>query len=94
MNIAYLCDIMRYKKYLEWDKPEGTAMKKVIFGTGLLICGVLGILTYLIIEAIYFASPNHIAAGNMSAFVFFSVVFMVIGIVLSVFGFLERDRVN
>ena len=67
-------------------------MKKVILGTGLIICGVLGILTSIIKEAIYFASPNNIIQTGTDPFIYMAVVLLVVGVVLNIMGFLEKEK--
>ena len=68
-------------------------MKKTILGTGLIICGVLGILASEIIEAIYFASPNHIIQSGINPLLIWGCIFLLIGIALNVKGFLDdRDK--
>jgi hypothetical protein len=65
-------------------------MKKVILGTGLIICGVMGYLANIIYEAILFASPNEMLAHGTNKF-YYAIISMIVGIVLNIFGFLE-DR--
>ena len=69
-------------------------MKKVILGTGLIICGVLGILTYILVEAIYHASPNSILrmGGGTDPYLIFAIILLILGIVLNVFGFCEDSK--
>lgn len=64
-------------------------MKKVVLGTGLIICGVMGILASIIKDAIYFASPNSISSSGTDPFFYYAVIILICGIVLNVFGFLE-----
>ena len=67
-------------------------MKKVVLGTGLLICGVLGFMTTILREAIFFASPNNIISlGGVDGIALLSAAFFVAGIVFNVLGFLEND---
>ena len=67
-------------------------MKKVIFGTGLLICGVLGFMTTILREAIFFASPNTIVSlGGVDGIAVLSAVSFFAGIVFIILGFLEND---
>ncbi|MCL1884282.1 MAG: hypothetical protein FWF81_11110 [Defluviitaleaceae bacterium] len=65
-------------------------MKKVILGTGLIVCGVLGVLTDIIIEVLFFTSPHTVArGGGTNPFFYFSIIVIIIGIALNVLGFLE-----
>ena len=67
-------------------------MKKVVLGTGLIICGVLGILAWVIKDAIFFASPNTIITSGRDQFFYIAIIVLIAGVVLNVFGFLEKDR--
>lgn len=64
-------------------------MKKVVLGTGLIICGVLGILASILRDAIFFASPNNIIRTGTDTFLYMAIVVLVLGIILNVLGFLE-----
>jgi len=67
-------------------------MKKVILGTGLIICGIMGILASVIKEAIYFASPNSISQTGTDPFFYMAVVLLIIGVVLNILGFLDKEK--
>ena len=67
-------------------------MKKVILGTGLLICGVLGILTAQLREAIYFASPNSISSIGNDPLQSIGITLFLVGIVLNIWGFIEKNK--
>ena len=73
-------------------KYEVIEVKKVILGTGLVICGVLGILAYIIKEAIYFASPNSIIQSGNDPFIYAAIVVLLVGAVLNVIGFRDKDK--
>ena len=64
-------------------------MRKVILGTGLLVCGVMGILTSVVIDIIVFASSNTVSQGNTHPFVYISIIFFLAGVVLNILGFMQ-----
>ena len=68
------------------------SLKKVILGTGLIICGIFGVLTSIIIETILFASPNHISQGGGDPFFYYSIAVLIIGILLNIWGFMENNK--
>ena len=71
-----------------------SAIKKTIFGTGLLICGTLGLMLLELLSAI------HIASANDYIYLFHSPLLFeipicacfIIGISLNVWGFIQRDK--
>ena len=50
-------------------------MKKVILGTGLLLCGVMGILTLAVMDIIVFASSNAISQRDTPPLVYIAIIF-------------------
>ena len=56
-------------------------MKKVILGTGLMICGVLGIITFALTDSII----NAISIDGW--FRYLSVAVLIFGIILNIVGF-------
>lgn len=68
------------------------SLKKVILGTGLIICGVLGILNSILIEAIYFASPNAFSQRGTDPFLVLASIILFIGIIFTFWGFMDNDR--
>ena len=62
-------------------------MKKVILGTGLIICGVLGILTTVLENAIFVASPNRIIQIGTGYLMHISVVVLIAGVILNIVAF-------
>jgi len=67
-------------------------MKKVILGTGLIICGVLGILTWIIVEAIYVASPNTIIQMGVGSYIYISIALLIFGIILNIVAFFIDEK--
>ena len=68
-------------------------MKKVVLGTGLIICGVLGILTSIIEETILFA--NHVTSAigrDTPSYVYISVACIIAGVVLNLLGFFNDEE--
>jgi len=70
-------------------------MKKVIFGTGFLICGTLSVLTFALITAIHFMIFDladlrmfitPVAFDNIGYF------FLAVGVGLSIWGLVEKDK--
>lgn len=67
-------------------------MKKVILGTGLLICCVLFICTSILKDAIYFTSANSISVDQgTDSFVYYAFIAGVIGLVFVVSGFINEN---
>jgi hypothetical protein len=65
-------------------------LKKVILGTGLIICGVIGISTSIITEIILFASPNSISQRGTDPYVYISIAVLIIGVIMNIWGFFEE----
>ena len=65
-------------------------MKKVVLGTGLLICGILIFITSQIRDAIYFASPNNISTHGTDPLMYFAGAVILFGIILNISGFIEK----
>ena len=68
-------------------------MKKVVFGTGLLVCGTLCATTYEMISAIHAASPKsgHYFV-SYPPFNEVGLCLFLFGIALSIWGLVEKDK--
>ena len=66
-------------------------MKKVVLGTGLLICAVILLAVSQLREAIFFASPNSISTGT-DPLMLYAGIFFLAGVVFNVLGFIERKK--
>jgi len=69
-------------------------MKKVILGTGLIICGVFGILTRIIVEAIHLASPNRIIQMGVGPYIYISYALLIFGLILNIIAFFWDEDDN
>lgn len=65
-------------------------MKQLILGCTLILSGVIGFCSEYLKQAIYFASPNNIITTGSDYQ--FGVILMVIGVALSLWGFLKKDN--
>jgi len=76
---------------IEKDKRD---MKKVIFGTGLVICGVLRVFAFEILEYIRFASQSLTRHSEFILLesVAFSYVLIIVGIAFNIWGLIKKSK--
>ena len=65
------------------------AMKKVVFGTGLLICGTLSILAIYVLYAISFATQVY---HSLPPFIELGITLILVGIALNIWGMIEIGK--
>ena len=70
-------------------------LKKVVFGSALMICGMMGIITEYLREAIFFASPNNISyEGGYNPFNSGCLIVFAIGLALCFFSIFNKIMLN
>ena len=73
-------------------EKDNRPVKKVVLGTGLLTCGVLGLVTTEIIDAIHIVSP--FAFGGRSPYWYIGWVLFLVGIALNIWGLVKRGKTD
>ena len=75
-------------------EKDRRAIKKIVFGTGLIICGTLELMILVLLSAIRIASANNYIYLSRSP-LFFEILIgacFVIGISLNVWGLIQKDN--
>lgn len=67
-------------------------MKKVVIGVGLLICGMMGVSTQRIIDAIFEAKGWDLAYSGINPLYLLSGLAIIIGIALCIWSLKEKDK--